>query len=169
MNKAHHDRKAMESFLDLIEVIKDPEKYTKALDELIETHKQAQEMVELVAPAKEIEKLRSQLRAEKAAELKTIDNANVKARTILQEAERTIDVKSKSIEDRLHLIEDKEQALVERVADTSAKLKAQEEELRSKAEMVEKLHITAGKMLREGKALKEEFTARIEKLRLASI
>ena len=59
MGKAHHDRKAMENFLDIIEVIKDPEKYEGAVKELIEKFDKVRDMVELVGPAKEIEKIRS--------------------------------------------------------------------------------------------------------------
>jgi len=168
MSKPHHDRKAMENFLGMIEVIKDPEKYEAAINELITKFDQVKEMVELVAPAKEIEKARSQAHADRAASIKLVADANKKVRTILANADNLIKRKNDEVEMRLEKVLSKEKKLAQKVSVESDRLSAEDERIKARELASDKQHSQGDKMLQEGRALKAEYKARLKKIKEAA-
>ena len=166
--KAHHDRKLMENFLDLIEVMKDPEKYAEAVAELDERLAKVTAMVELVGPAEDIEKIRSQCLVDKSTALKLIDDAKAKAKVILSKVKELIEVKEADIENRLGKVADKEGSLVRRIAEEGIKFEAADKVLKLREEKSEQQYIQGDKMLQEGRSLKKDFEGRLQKLREAA-
>jgi hypothetical protein len=158
----------MEHFLLLIEVIKDPEKYEKAIEELVHQYRKVAAMVELVGPAKEIDRLRSQAHADSATAKQMVDDAKKKSKTIMDNANKLISKKNSDVEDRLAAVTDKEQSLLKKVEEERLRSEALMKTADAKMKKAEQLHAEGDKMLKEGQALKADFEARMQALRDAA-
>ena len=89
--QAHNDRKSMEGFFAIMDLIKSPEKYQAGIDELIKRHDDAERMIESIVPAKQIEAARSQALSKLHEANALVVTAKVKARKIVDEAQVNID------------------------------------------------------------------------------
>lgn len=168
MKDSNYDRSTMENFLVLIEVIKDPEKYEKAVGELAYQYKKVADMVEKVGPAKEIERLRSQAHADSAVATKQVCDAKAKAKTILDNAHKLINRKNEDVEARLAAVGDKEKALMQKISDESSRVDALEKKAEATLKEADRKFAEAQHMLKEGQQLKAEFEERMRKLREAA-
>lgn len=168
VDKTHHGRDAMNSLIDLIAVIKDPEKYEAAITEITDKLDKAQAMVELVAPAKEIDRIRSQCHADKSAAKQLVASATAKAQQISINSSKVIKAAQAGLDARQKTIEDKETAFVKLVAEEKIKSKATSDSLDLRESKADLQYKRGDEMLRKGRDLKDEFEARLKKLREAA-
>ena len=162
------DRQSLENFIGLIDIIKNKVKYEKAIAELVSKYDKAQEMVENIVPAKEIEKARSQAHSDRSSATLILKAAQEKATSLIFKARESIDKKNKELEDKLNKLQEKEKQFGKKIAVENSRLGSERSSLIAQQLAAEKLHLEGSRILQEGRELKEEFAERLKKLKLAA-
>jgi len=163
--RAQNDRKSMEGFFAIMDLINDPEKYGEAINDLIKRYDEAQAMVESIVPAKEIESMRSQSLADKHAARAMVENAKEKVKKIIAEAQINIDKDRRDAKDRLEDMDKRQKNLNGKISSTNIALDARERSLETREKRAAEKLLEGRKLYDEGRELKEEFEVKLQKIK----
>lgn len=165
MGRAHNDRKSMEGFFAIMDLINDPVKYKAGIDDLIKRHDDAKAMIESIVPAKEIEAARSQAFSKLHEARALVENAKAKAKKIEAEAEVTAAKNRRDAEEQLIDVQDKCKKLKVEVEAHNTHVRVTEHSLKTRQKMAEVRIEEGSRLMEEGNVLRNEFKAKLDKIR----
>ena len=159
------DKKGMEDVLALIELIRNPDVFKNAVEELIKLHDDAEAMVESVGPAKEIMSIRSQCDSDRMEAKALIETAKVKAKKLTADAAAKIKKSQDDVAAKLVDVDAKAKKLSAEAGAKTIALDARERSVGAREKMAANRMVKGEALLRKGKELKAEFEAKLKKMK----
>jgi len=155
--------KGVDTFFDVLSIVKDPEKYSKLISQLQDETKQYTEAVEAVVAISEVSDYTRNIRENDTKAKQALIEAQQTAFSTIQEAKD----QAKAIKDKAKEIQKKADDFASSLLEKEQQLKDFEKSLSAQERTLSNLTTEANKVIAENKVIKEDLEDRKAKLMAA--